>query len=135
MKLAASIIIWIVALFYAYGSLVHVMNMLSLTGFDWRSAPVKWQVLDVVYLVIDVVVVAGLLLSWKAGYVAFYLAALSQIVLYTAFRSWIIDVPPDFAVSDQQRSYLTGLVVFHCVTLVLVTFALKIKLATPDQVS
>ena len=131
MKLAASIIIWIVALFYAYGAIVHVMNMLSLTGFDWRSAPAKWQALDVAYLIIDVVVVAGLLLSWKAGYVAFYLAALSQIVLYTAFRDWIIDVPPEFAVSDEQRSYLTGLVIFHCVTLVLVTFALKIKLAAP----
>ena len=131
MKLAASIIIWIVALFYAYGAIVHVMNMLSLTGFDWRSAPVKWQVLDIVYLVIDVVVVVGLLLSWKAGYVAFYLAALSQIVLYTMFRNWIVDVPPEFAVSDEQRSYLTGLVIFHSVTLVLVTAALKVRLETP----
>lgn len=131
MKLAASIIIWIVALFYAYGALVHVMNMLSLTGFDWRSAPLKWQVLDIVYLVIDVVVVVGLLSSWKAGYVAFYLAAFSQIVLYTIFRNWIVDVPPEFAVSDEQRSYLTGLVIFHSVTLVLVTAALKVRLETP----
>ena len=131
MRLAASIVIWIVALFYAYGALVHVMNMLSLTGFDWQSAPVKWQALDVIYLVIDIVVVVGLLLSWKAGYVAFYIAALSQILLYTVFRSWIVDVPPEFAVSDEQRSYLTGLVVFHCVTLVLVTIALKVKLAAP----
>lgn len=131
MKLAASIIIWIVALFYAYGALVHVMNMLSLTGFDWRSAPLKWQVLDVVYLIIDGVVVAGLLLSWKAGYVAFYLAALSQIALYTVLRSWIIDVPPEFTVSDEQRSYLTGLVVFHGVTLLLVTLALRVRSMTP----
>ena len=132
MKLAASIVVWIVALFYAYGALVHVMNMLSLTGFDWQSAPLKWQALDIVYLVIDVIVVAGLLLSWKAGYVAFYLAALSQIILYTFFRDWIVDVPPEFAVSDEQRSYLTGLVVFHSVTLVLVTAALKVKLSAPS---
>ena len=118
-------------MFYAYGALVHVMNMLSLTGFDWRSAPVKWQALDVAYLVIDVIVVAGLVLNWKAGYIAFYLAALSQIVLYTALRSWIVDVPPEFAVSDEQRSYLTGLVVFHCVTLALVTIAWKVKMTTP----
>ena len=130
MRLAASVVIWIVALFYAYGAIVHVMNMLSLTGFDWRSAPAKWQALDIVYLVIDIVVVAGLMLSWKVGYLAFYLAALSQIILYTALRSWIIDVPTEFSVSDEQRSYLTGLVVFHLVTLVLVTIALKIK-ATP----
>ena len=56
-KLAASIIIWIVAWFYAYGALVHVMNMLSTTGLEWRSAPVEWQALDVLYLIIDVVVV------------------------------------------------------------------------------
>ena len=127
MKLAASITIWIVALFYAYGAVVHVLNMLSLSGFDWQSAPVKWQALDIMYLVLDVIVVAGLLLSWKAGYAAFYLAAVSPIILYTAFRGWITDVPPEFAVTDEQRSYLTGLVVFHCVTIVLVTVALKIR--------
>lgn len=32
MKLAATIVIWLVAAFYAYGALVHVMNMFSLTG-------------------------------------------------------------------------------------------------------
>ena len=129
MKLAASITIWIVALFYAYGAVVHVLNMLSLSGFDWQSAPLKWQALDIVYLVLDVVVVAGLLLSWKAGYAAFYVAAISQIFLYTVFRNWITDVPPEFAVTDEQRSYLTGLVVFHCITVVLVTAALKIRSA------
>ena len=131
MKLAASIIIWVVALFYAYGALVHVMNMLSLTGFDWQSAPSKWQALDIIYLILDVVVVAGFLLSWKAGYAAFYVAALSQILLYTVFRSWIMDVPAEFAVSEEQQSYLTGLVIFHVLTLILVSFALKVKLAPP----
>ena len=129
MKLAASITIWIVALFYAYGAVVHVLNMLSLSGFEWQSAPLKWQALDIVYLVLDVIVVVGLLLSWRAGYVAFYVAAVSQIILYTVFRSWITDVPPEFAVTDEQRSYLTGLVIFHCVTIALVTAALKIKSA------
>ena len=54
----------------------------------------------------------------------FYAAALSQILLYTVFREWIIDVPAEFAVSAEQRSYLTTLVIFHCVTLVLVSAAL-----------
>ena len=133
MRIAASIIIWVVALFYAYGALVHVANMLSMTGFDWSSAPLKWQVLDIVYLVIDVIVVAGLLLRWKAGVIVFYLAAFSQIVLYTILRSWIIDVPAEFAVSDEQQSYLTGLVVFHCVTLLLITFALRKRSAAKHQ--
>lgn len=127
MKLAASIIIWIVALFYLYGAAVHVFNILGLSGFDWKAAPLKWQVLDIVYLVIDLLVVAGLILSWKAGFIAFYVAAISQIILYTVFREWVIDVPPEFSVSEEQRGYLTSLVVFHCVTFILVTFALLIR--------
>ncbi len=124
MRLAATIIPWVVAAFYLYGAAVHVLNMLSLTGFDWRSAPLKWQVLDVVYLAIDLLVVVGLILSWKVGFIAFYGAALSQIILYTFLRDWIIDVPAEFAVTEEQRSYLTSLVIFHGVTIVLVTWAL-----------
>ena len=127
MKLAASIIIWIVALFYLYGAVVHVFNILGLSGFDWKAAPLKWQVLDIVYLVIDLLVVAGLILGWKVGFAAFYVAAISQIILYTVFREWIIDVPPEFSVSEEQRGYLTSLVIFHCVTFALVTLALLIR--------
>lgn len=124
MKLTASIVIWLVAAFYFYGAAVHVFNILSLSGFDWRAAPTKWQVLDVVYLILDALVVVGLVLSWKLGFIAFYVAAVSQIILYTLLRNWIIDVPAEFAVSEEQRGYLTGLVIFHCVTVVLVSLAL-----------
>lgn len=131
MKLFASIVIWLVVLFYAYGATVHILNMLSLTGFDWLVAPLRWQILDVVYLILDATVVVGLFLSWKIGYAAFYLAAVSQILLYTIFRNWIIDVPSEFAVTfavtEDQRSYLTMLVIFHCVTLAVMTAALKLR--------
>lgn len=127
MKLTASIVIWLVAAFYFYGAAVHVFNILSLSGFDWRAAPAKWQVLDVCYLILDAIVVIGLVLSWKLGFVAFYLAAISQIILYTVFRNWIVDVPAEFAVSEEQRGYLTGLVIFHCVTIVLVSAALWVR--------
>ena len=118
--MTASIIIWAVALFYLYGAVVHALNMLSLSRFDWRSAPTKWQVLDVSYLLVDLMVVVGLFLSWKAEFVAFYTAAITQFILYTLLRDWILDVPVEFAVTDQQRGYLTALVIFHFVTLVLV---------------
>ena len=127
MKFAATVVIWIIALFYLYGAAVHVFNILGLSGFDWRAAPLKWQVLDIVYLVIDLLVVIGLILSWKVGFVAFYVAAISQIALYTVYRDWIIDVPAEFSVSEEQRGYLTTLVIFHCVTIVLVTLALWIR--------
>ena len=125
-KRIARAIMWIVALFYAYGALVHVMNMLSLTGFDWLNAPRKWQVLDIIYLVFDLIVAIGFLARWKVSYAVFYLAASSQIVLYTAFRDWITNVPEEFALSPEQASYLNILVMFHCVTLILVTIALRV---------
>lgn len=124
MKLAASIVVWIVVAFYFYGAAVHALNMLSLSGFDWRAAPIKWQILDISYLILDLVVVVGLILVWKAGFIAFYLAAISQILLYTLLRDWIVDVPVEFAVTDEQRGYLTGLVIFHCATVILVSLAL-----------
>ncbi|GJL51918.1 MAG: hypothetical protein NPIRA01_31450 [Nitrospirales bacterium] len=58
---------------------------------------------------------------------AFYLAALSQILLYTLLRDWIVDISPKFAVSDEQWSYFTGLVVFHILTLVLVTVGVRVR--------
>jgi len=62
-------------------------------------------VLDVVYLVLDLVVAVGVFVHWKVSYVAFYLAAISQILLYTLFRAWITDVPEPFTVSAEQASY------------------------------
>ena len=119
-------IVWVVALFYAYGALVHILNMLGMNGFAWSSAPLKWKVLDIVYLVVDVIVVSGMILRWTIGFVAFYIAAVSQIVLYTVFRDWIIDVPARYSVPPEKLSYLTSLVAFHVVTLCLVTFAIYV---------
>ena len=101
--------------------------MLSQTGFAWPAAPPKWRVLDVVYLVLDILVVIGIFAKWRIGPIAFYLAAISQIILYTIFRDWILAVPEEFAVSEAQRSYLTTLVYFHLITLVLVTGALMVQ--------
>ena len=123
----ANIILWLIAAFYAYGAAVHLMNMAGMSGFDWRRAPLKWQVLDVVYLILDVIVAAGLVLGWRAGYVAFFLAATSQILLYTVFRGWITDVPEAFARSPEELRYLSGLVLFHVVTLALMGVAVWLK--------
>jgi len=121
------VILYVVAAFYAYGALVHVLNMLSLTGFDWMQAPVKWQVLDVVYLILDVTVVAGLLFGQIFGLIAFYVAALSQVILYTVLRDWILDVPDAFAPSPEEAGYLDTLVGFHLVTLILMSAALWLE--------
>ena len=118
------VVLYIVALFYAYGAIVHILNIFSLTGFSWLEAPIKWQTLDFVYLILDSIVIVGFFFAWTMSYFAFYIAAVSQIILYTIFRDWIIDVPEKFAVSSEQVSYLDSLVLFHSITLLCVTAVL-----------
>lgn len=130
MKRLGLIVLVLISAFYAYGALVHILNMVGLRGFDWLSAPLKWQVLDVVYLALDVVVALGLWQRWRASIIAFYVAAFSQIALYTIGRSWIMDVPEPFEQGPEAMTYLNGLVVFHVLSLALVTFALKARNAT-----
>lgn len=120
----------IIGLFYTYGAAVHVMNMLSMSGFNWLSAPLKWQALDVVYLILDAAVVLGLLFAFRIGLVAFFAAAMSQILLYTVFRKWIIDVPAEFQRSPEEVAYLDGLVAFHVVTILLMILALWLRYRT-----
>ena len=133
MSFVSTLIFWAVAGFYAYGAVVHLMNIMGLGGFDWLNAPRKWQVLDVVYLILDVIVALGLVLALRLGLIAFFAAAVSQIVLYTLLRSWIIDVPAEFQRSPEEIGYL-DLVGFHVVTIVLVGFALWWQRGDPGPV-
>ena len=128
-RLISNVILWIVSLFYAYGAFVHVANIAGLNGFDWLSAPLKWQILDVVYLVLDIVVAIGLIVGWRMGVIAFFTAAMSQIVLYTVFRAWIVDVPEAFARAPEEITYLDTLVAFHVVTIAAVVIALLLRRA------
>lgn len=123
-------IFYVIAAFYAYGALVHVLNMLSLTGFDWPSAPLKWRVLDVSYLVLDLCVVIGLIKKSPIGIIAFYCAAISQIGLYTVFRPWVLDVPQSFQRSTEDLAYLNALVAFHLVTCAAMAVALYLTRTT-----
>lgn len=106
------------AAFYGYGAAVHVANVMGWMGFDWALAPLKWQVLDGLYLALDIAVIVGLLSGSAWALPALILAATSQILLYTAFRAWVLDVPADFAVAPSDVAYLDGLVIFHIACLV-----------------
>jgi len=105
------------ALAYLYGAAVHCMNMLDLTGFDWSGAPARWQLLDVVYLSLDVAVVGFLVKGRATGTGLLAAAAASQIVLYTLLREWVLDVPAAYSVDPAAEGYLDFLIVFHVVTL------------------
>ncbi|MEM9567331.1 MAG: hypothetical protein AAF974_03405 [Cyanobacteria bacterium P01_E01_bin.34] len=125
-KLSAVILAVVTAL-YAYGSLMHMFNMLGLAGFEWLAAPLKWQVLDVVYLAIDLMVCVGLFRRFRLSVYAFYVAALTQIGLYTVLRSWITDVPEAFALSPEQVTDLNFLVAFHVICILLVSITLAFE--------
>ena len=107
-----------IALLFAYGAVVHGFNMAGASGFVWADAPLKWQALDVVYLLLDVAVAAGLLWRRNWGVVLWIAAAYSQIVLYTLFRSWVLDVPQAFARPGGEQA-LDGLLAFHFASLLI----------------
>ncbi len=116
-----------VSIFYGYGAAVHVANIFSMTGFDWMTAPLKWQVLDVVYLGLDVLVAAGLWRRWAVSLACFFVAGLSQIALYTVGSEWILAVPEAFAPTPESVAYLDTLVLFHVISLVAVVIAMLMR--------
>jgi hypothetical protein len=108
-----------IAAIFALGAAVHALNIAGLTGFDWSSAPAKWQALDVVYLVVDAIVVAGVIARRAIGWMAFVAASASQVALYTAFRPWLMDIPADFTLTPGHTGYMDMLVTFHAGALAL----------------
>lgn len=119
-------VLWVVTGLYLFGAAVHVANMASATGFEWRAAPVKWQVLDVVYLVLNLTVVVGLRWMVSVSILAFYVAAVSQVVLYTVGRGWITNVPAPFQPDAAALAYMDLLVVFHVAAMIAVTGAILV---------
>lgn len=65
--------------------------------------------------------------SRVAGYVAYFFAAASQIVLCTVLRAWILDVPMEFTRTPEEIEYLDSLVVFQLVTIVVVVLAIWLR--------
>lgn len=112
-----------IAVSYGYGGLVHLANIAGFSGYNWLDAPPKWQVLDVVYLGLDFVVCVGLFRGWRSAATAFFVAGVSQIVLYTLGAHWVMDVPGEFLPSGHKMS-LGSLVGFHLITLILMSYAL-----------
>jgi hypothetical protein len=115
---------WTIAAFYAYGAWVHLANMLGWTGIDWLGAPLKWQILDLIYIALDCVVVWGMVFRPAVGVIAFVLASVSQVFLYTVFREWILAVPAEFAPTPKEAAYLGILVAFHVATLLIVVLTI-----------
>ena len=126
-RVLSSVILALLALFYACGAVIHLANIFGLTTFDWLAAPRKWQVLDVVYLMLDLAVAAWLLFRPPLGVALLIVAAAGQVLLYTVLRDWILDVPEEFAPTKAERGHLDALVRFHLLSMVAAGAALWLR--------
>ena len=100
----------IIGAVYLVGALVHLSNILSLTGRVWAQTPLSWRLLDTFYLPLDLAVAVGLFLKKSWGVIGLLVAAVSQLILYVGFGR-------SFTESESDGSNILGLIVFHIVTL------------------
>ena len=99
----------ILAVFYGYGALVHIADLVNLGrylgqshGFTFVQMPVAWKIATIYFTILNTIAAIGL---WKGamwGVACFLLAAASQVVMYTVLTEIFTKQP--------------GLVVFHLVT-------------------
>ncbi len=75
----------LVAVLFGFGAAVHVANILGLSGYQWASAPMSWRIFDIVFLALDLSVVAAVMLrsGWSIPLVLVTCGL--QIVLYAFF--------------------------------------------------
>ena len=101
----------VIGALYAFGGLVHIGNIFGFGEKKWLESPVAWRVGDLFWGSLDVAAIVGIALRSPIGIAALVLAALSQIVVYGCF-------PSAFALTDEHRKALKGMVGFHVVVLV-----------------
>jgi len=84
----------ILAVFYLYGALVHIADLLSLGhhlgqthGLAFSEMSRAWQIATTGFAVVDLIAAAGLWLRAWWGVMAFLAAAVAQIVMYTFYAA------------------------------------------------
>lgn len=100
------IYLWLLAALFAFGAYVHLSNIFGFRGQKWGGWPLHWQIADIVFLVLDLTVIAGVVLRHGIGVLAFLAATVVQILLY-AF------VPHRFAETPAQAKALRSLIYLH----------------------
>ena len=90
----------VLAVILVYGALVHVGNILGLTGVPWQDTPSLWRTMDLVLLLFNVVVGVGLWQRQPWAVVALVGGVIVlQVVSYTVFRNQFVRGPEDTATS------------------------------------
>jgi hypothetical protein len=86
-----SIYLKILAVFYGFGALIHIADLLSLGhyldqthGLSFSQMPLAWQIATIYFTILNTIVAIGLWKGTMWGVACFLLAAVSQVVMYTA---------------------------------------------------
>ncbi len=108
-SLALTIFRGVIAIAYTFGGVTHIANLSGHGPPAPEGKRTLFRSLDVAYLVLDAAVVVGMVIGSTWGYVTFFAAAGSQLVLYVGF-------PGYFASTSDERRQLRGLVRFHVAT-------------------
>jgi hypothetical protein len=96
----------ILAVFYSYGALIHIADLLSLGhylgqthGLTFAQMPLAWKIAIVYFAILDTIAVIGLWKGTMWGMMCFLLAAGSQVVMYMALTS----IPTKFRLAPKFR--------------------------------
>ncbi len=100
----------ILAIIYAFAAVLHIGSVLGFGRTPFLDAPLSWQVSDIFYGIIDTIAAAGLWQQQFWGISAFFIAATSEILLFSLVPDW-------FVVEPSQLTMLRGFIAYHLVAL------------------
>ena len=100
----------ILSVIYAIAAVLHIGSILGFGRIPFADAPLSWQISDIAYGIIDTIAAIGLWQQKWWGIAAFFLAAVSEILLFTLVPEW-------FVLEPEQLTMLRGFVVYHVVAI------------------
>ncbi|MGK7892849.1 MAG: hypothetical protein AB4372_04190 [Xenococcus sp. (in: cyanobacteria)] len=105
----------ILGIIMAYGSLVHLTNILGLGEITWKETPLTWRIGDIAYGLLDTITAIGLWQKTVWGIFCFLIAIASQFIIYTIFIDF-------FAFTIEQRQTIYGLLGTEIILLLIFCF-------------
>jgi hypothetical protein len=100
----------ILAVIYGFAAILHIGSIAGLGRVPFAEAPLSWQLSDIFYGVVDTIAAIGLFRNRPWGIAAFFVAAVSEIVLFTLVPHW-------FVIEPEQLTMVRGFVVYHLVAI------------------
>ena len=107
----------VLAIIYAFAAVLHIGSIMGFGRIPFADAPLSWQLSDIAYGIIDTIAAVGLWQQKRWGIAAFFIAAISEILLFTLVPNW-------FVTEAGQLTMLRGFIAYHLIAIV-IYFGLK----------